>query len=82
MTHTGTDCGASKTASHRASSKGPIELSGLELLVLPSGNDDFVLRSLVSSCSNVVLCAGVVERPPRVESHSACLPGWCERLPG
>ena len=43
--------------SPRATSKGPIEPTGLSYWLCRPGNDDFVLRSLLSSCSNVALCA-------------------------
>jgi hypothetical protein len=58
VTHTGTDCGASKDLLLTSRDiEGSDRADGLEHWLCRPGNDDFVLRSLVSSCSNVVLSA-------------------------
>lgn len=77
----GTDCGARKQLLLTSRDiECPIELSGLERLVLPSGQ-----RRLRAQVARVLLqqrrptCAGVVLRH-RQSIHSTCLSGLCERL--
>ena len=52
---------AANCFSPRATSSARSSCPGLSCWFCRPDNDDFVLRSLVSSCSNVVLCVGVVE---------------------
>ena len=72
---------AANCCSPRATSSARSSCPGLSYWFCRPGNDDFVLRSLVSSCSNVVLCAQGLYKDHRESNHSACLSGWCERLP-
>ena len=51
VAHAATCCSPRATSSARSS------CPGLSYWFCRPGNDDFVLRSLMSSCSNVVLCA-------------------------
>ena len=48
---------AANCCSPRATSSARSSCPGLSYWFCRPGNDDFVLRSLMSSCSNVVLCA-------------------------
>ena len=81
MTHTGTDCGARKELLLTSRElECPIELSGLELLVLPSGQRRLRAQvALVLLQQRCPMCAGVVLND-RESIHSTCLSGWCEQL--
>ena len=83
MTHTGTDCGARKELLLTSRElECLIELSGVELLALPSGQRRRRAQvALVLLQQRRPVCAGVVFTD-RESIHSTCLPGWCERLSG
>ena len=81
VTHTGTDCGARKELLLTSRElECLIELSGVELLVLPSGQRRLRAQvALVLLQQRCPMCAGVVFTD-RESIHSTCLSGWCERL--